>query len=142
MNADEMLRFRLCYIDEQEAWFTTRNPLSEQWGDDWNDAPYEYNAGRPYEWTERDKCPPYELFMVMFRTDLETPAQIAGSNSHYSVEQINAGLTPWLCSTSWSMVKDVQIMAGITLPEFIDAIRQAGGEVFWPMGLQIAPGAE
>jgi len=27
--------------------FTGRN--GEQWGDDWNDAPYEYNAGRAYE---------------------------------------------------------------------------------------------
>jgi hypothetical protein len=37
----------LCYVDGCWAFFTTK-PLSEQWGDDWNDAPYEHNAGRPY----------------------------------------------------------------------------------------------
>jgi hypothetical protein len=41
--------FRLCYIAEPWAYFTTR-PVEEQWGDDWDDAPYEHNAGRPYEW--------------------------------------------------------------------------------------------
>lgn len=37
----------LCYVDRPWAYFTTQS-LSEQWGDDWNDAPYEYNAGPPY----------------------------------------------------------------------------------------------
>lgn len=47
---------RLCYVDGLDtltAFFTTR-PLAEQWGDDWNDAPYEHNAGRPYRWREAD----------------------------------------------------------------------------------------
>lgn len=37
----------LCYVDGNKAWFTTK-PLAEQWGDDWDDAPYEHNAGQPY----------------------------------------------------------------------------------------------
>ena len=37
----------LCYVDSPWAYFTTR-PLEKQWGDDWNDAPYEHNAGTPY----------------------------------------------------------------------------------------------
>jgi hypothetical protein len=37
----------LCYVSENFAWFTTRS-LEEQWGDDWDDAPYEHNAGEPY----------------------------------------------------------------------------------------------
>jgi hypothetical protein len=37
----------LCYVEGFWAFFTTR-PLAEQWGDDWDDAPYEHNAGRPY----------------------------------------------------------------------------------------------
>ena len=36
----------LCYVDAPWAYFTTRR-LSEQWGDDWDDAPYEHNAGTP-----------------------------------------------------------------------------------------------
>jgi hypothetical protein len=39
------------------AYFTTR-PLSEQWGDDWGDVPYEHNASPPnqygYRLTVRD----------------------------------------------------------------------------------------
>jgi hypothetical protein len=38
----------LCYVDGPWAYFTTQ-PLREQWGDDWSDAPYEHNAGPPYE---------------------------------------------------------------------------------------------
>lgn len=38
----------LCYVRSPWAYFTTR-PLFEQWGDDWNDAPYEHNAGEPYD---------------------------------------------------------------------------------------------
>ena len=38
---------RLCYIDNCWAYFTTQ-PLDKQWGDDWDDAPYEHNAGEPY----------------------------------------------------------------------------------------------
>lgn len=37
----------LCYVSGGKAFFTTK-PLSEQWGDDWNDSPYEHNAGEPY----------------------------------------------------------------------------------------------
>lgn len=50
-----MSNFKLCYIESSgsggTAYFTT-NDLDRQWGDDWNDAPYEHNAGSPYEWLE------------------------------------------------------------------------------------------
>lgn len=39
---------KLCYVKGSFAYFTTQE-LSKQWGDDWNDAPYEHNAGEPYE---------------------------------------------------------------------------------------------
>ena len=38
----------LCYVDGCWAYFTTQR-LDHQWGDDWNDAPYEHNAGPPYD---------------------------------------------------------------------------------------------
>lgn len=38
---------RLCYVEGDWAYFTTQ-PLDKQWGDDWDDAPYEHNAGEPY----------------------------------------------------------------------------------------------
>lgn len=39
--------FGLCYVKGCFAYFTSQ-PVEEQWGDDWNDAPYEHNAGEPY----------------------------------------------------------------------------------------------
>jgi hypothetical protein len=41
----------LCYIDGSWAYFTTQN-LKDQWGDDWDDAPFDCNAGEPYRWRE------------------------------------------------------------------------------------------
>lgn len=43
----ERVVMRLCYVSGPFAYFTSKE-LSEQWGDDWNDAPYEHNAGEPY----------------------------------------------------------------------------------------------
>lgn len=37
----------LCFVKGNRAYFT-RKDLDEQWGDDWDDRPYEYNAGEPY----------------------------------------------------------------------------------------------
>ena len=37
----------LCFVDKTWAYFTTK-PIESQWGDDWDDAPYEHNAGEPY----------------------------------------------------------------------------------------------
>jgi hypothetical protein len=39
----------LCYATAGQAWFTT--DLDNQWGDDWNDAPLNCNAGTPYEYS-------------------------------------------------------------------------------------------
>ena len=44
---------KLCYIDGAWAYFTTQ-ALADVIGDDWNDAPYECNAGAPYEWGAYD----------------------------------------------------------------------------------------
>lgn len=41
-------KYKLCHVERNFAYFT-RLPLDEQWGDDWNDAPYEHNAGTPYD---------------------------------------------------------------------------------------------
>lgn len=137
--------FKLCYIDDHRAYFTTQ-PVTEQWGDDWNDAPYEHNAGEPYtptmfykttgvekdprDWNE-DGTPKYEIKCFFFSGDLSAPCEDF-SNSPYSVEQINAGHVPWLRSTEWNTSK-INIMAGTTLPEFVNAIEFAGGDVFIPL---------
>src|SRR5690349_11097121 len=110
----------LCYIDGAFAYFTTK-PLAEQWGDDWNDAPYEHNAGTPYgpyrsykarhpdsgELVEMsdfhdDGTPKWEISQVAWDGPLSTPADLGGANSRWSVDMINAGMTPWLCTDGYN----------------------------------------
>lgn len=131
---DEMLTAVLCYVDDCWAWFTTCT-LSDQWGDDWNDAPYEHNAGDPYAWkpymAERQvPLSDYRLFRLAWDGPYETPAQKANSNSHYSVEDINAGAIAWLSRSWYRDTHVLPIYAGITLHEFIDRMRAASGQVF------------
>jgi len=121
-----MSEFKLCYIDEPWAHFTTQ-ALDKQWGDDWGDAPYECNAGRPYggEW---------ELCKVAFEVDGETPRDAIGR--HISVRDINGKLRPWLRLYWNEPGQDSTTMtcrdlyAGTTLEEFKAAVRAAGGTVF------------
>lgn len=95
--------FKLCYVDDEFAYFTTK-PLTEQWGDDWNDVPYEHNAGTPY------KDEGMEIMKLAYSADMETPRE-GYNNSPFSVEVINSGAIAWLRSSTWSKVK-VEIQAG------------------------------
>jgi len=127
--------FRLCYIRGCWAYFTTQ-ALEKQWGDDWNDAPYEHNAGSPYScWGSEfvDGQPAWLICKVAFESELETPEDAAGCNSEYSVEDINKQAVPWLQHSRFTDVQDrEQIWAGATLAEFTEAIKSLGGEVYTP----------
>lgn len=121
----------LCYVKDNFAYFTTQ-PLSEQWGDDWDDAPYEHNAGEPYDFHEHDReagRKPWEIVKVAFGGPLETPDD-GCVNSRWSVKQINAGCVAWLATPSWSGAPLVAIPAGTTLAQFCYLVEQAGGEVY------------
>ncbi len=110
----------LCFVDGPWAYFTPR-PLSEQGGDDWDDAPYEHNGDPPYE---------DDITVVAYRCDLEEPS-FGHCNSPYSVDSINAGAVAWLRSPSYVKGdKAIVIPAGTTLARFTELIRQAGGDVF------------
>lgn len=118
----------LCYVRGNVATFTNIS-LEYQWGDDWNDAPYEHNAGDPYQWHSHDDLPQYTLLDVMFQVGMETPADIANGNSAYSVEQINKRYTPWL--KPWHAYPTAEpIFAGVTVSEFKRLIWANGGDVF------------
>ena len=139
------MTYKLCYIENNFAYFTTQE-LDKQTGDDWNDAPYEHNAGTPYEprifyyadgrrekdlteWNE-DGTPKFEIYKVAYDyCGAETPAQIAGSNSRYSVDMINAKVVPWL--TDWPNGKRA-LFAGASVEEFITFIEDGGGTVYLP----------
>lgn len=121
----------LCYVKDNWAFFTTQK-LSDQWGDDWNDAPYEHNAGEPYTFSDYDKeqgREPWEIVKVVFDSELDTPASWA-FNSPWSVEQINAGVVAWLVTPTWSSGKTVAIPAGTPLDEFCRLVKESGGDIY------------
>ena len=122
----------LCYVDGAWAWFTTAD-LKDQWGDDWDDAPYQHNAGPPYEWASRREVPEYELSRVAWSGPFGTPGDLTDS---YSVEDINAGKVPWLASGWYSTNETVVIPAGTTYSDFIRFVHAGGGEVYVQMRLE------
>jgi len=122
----------LCYVEEQWAYFTTKK-LSEQWGDDWNDIPYEHNAGEPYTYTDHDRkegCDPWEIVKVAWEGDFETPCAHQ-LNSQWSVERINEGGVAWMQTSSWKSGESVIIRAGTTLSDFCRLVAEGGGKVYF-----------
>jgi len=127
----ELLQAKLCYVDGMWAVFTTQD-ITKQWGDDWNDAPYEHNAGFPYEWNPLREGSPYEIVRVAFDGPLETPCD-NHLNSPYSVQDINRGAVAWLRTDHWvAEEKQAVIPAGTTLADFMECVQKAGGEVYLP----------
>lgn len=128
----------LCFVRGGAAFFTTQ-PLEKQWGDDWNDAPYEHNAGAPYQWrpTKWDRTansvvlneePPWDITEVHWAGPFDTPDE-HHTNSPYSVEDINNGRVAWLQSPSWGS-HGVNIYAGTPLTEFIRLVKSVGGQIW------------
>ena len=132
----------LCYVDGSFAYFTTQS-LSKQWGDDWDDAPYEHNAGEPYTPTvyhysdergdvksERDwnadGTPKWEIVKVAFDGDFSAPRD-GVQNSRWSVRDINKKCVPWLVRMYG---KKVMIWAGTKLSDFKRLVKSCGGSVY------------
>ena len=118
----------LCYVKRGWAWFTTA-PLKDQWGDDWNDAPYEHNAGEPYDWAPHQDMPEYALVRVAFDGEFDEPCD-PNRNSSWSVQAINNGAISWLRPPDYSSAHKVCIHAGTPLSQFRELVWQAGGEVY------------
>lgn len=148
--AQESEMFKLCYVKDQWAYFTTQE-LDKQWGDDWNDAPYEHNAGTPYKpvWHREAKhvkdgklcmcescladwdgiVPRWEIKCVAFEGPFTQPYE-GHFNSPWTVEQINRGAVAWLRSDNYTQHTKVNVMAGCTYDEFIKAVKLGGGKVY------------
>lgn len=116
---------KLCYIKDNTAYFTSIDDIKKQWGDDWNDAPYEHNAGTPYS----DSDDNIIITKIMFTDANFTYPHSGGINSPYSVEQINHGATPWL--STWD--KKDNIYAGASEEAFIEFVQRNEGEIFLPL---------
>lgn len=133
-----MTEHRLCYVapsmdGDRELWFTSQ-PVVEQWGDDWNDAPYEHNAGRPYDdlreglapaegggWKKVGGTGRWTLRRFRWWGNFDEPCDV-GMNAWFCVQEINAGRIAWL----WK--KGVTpIFAGMTVEEVRAALEEGGG---------------
>jgi len=121
---EESKNEKLCYIEVNFAYFTTQD-LKDQLGDDWNDAPYEHNAGAPYEWNpkrDKDKTA-WTITKVAFDGYFNTP-ETGRINSQYSVQDINRRVVPWLFNNA------VVIHAGVSIEEFKSLVLLGGGSVY------------
>ena len=125
LNIDELADytakgFALCYVERCERLDTkdedgytenmgvrlmfTNIDLKRQWGDDWNDAPYDCNAGWPYDDTHEGKFPNsvrHEHEILVLNTSYEgkncpTLPEEYGYNSPFCVESINQGACAWM----------------------------------------------
>lgn len=126
----------LCYVRGTFLYFTTQ-ALFDQWGDDWNDAPYEHNAGSPYPYDEHDARrgkAPWSILCVAWSGPFETPAD-GHLNSPWSVERINRGEVPWLRSDGFGAAPQgsVQIWAGMPYTQAVAGILEGGGMVYAPV---------
>lgn len=119
--------YKLCYLKDGVAHFT-RKELHEQWGDDWDDVPYEHNAGEPY-YDDKD-----DILRVYFEAWEYKEPQEDFYNSPYSVMAINNKEVPWLRARFFES-KLEPIYAGCSIEKFIKLIEKAKGEVFVPLKL-------
>ena len=132
-------RFKLCYVGGSFAYFTTQD-LKNQWGDDWDDAPYDCNAGGPYEPSEADLdqygSPKWRILKFAFDGNFSAPANSACSSHyrelgrHLSVQDVNIEkAAPWLEGHNKKGDK-IEIHAGASIEEFREAIKAGGGVVY------------
>lgn len=125
-----MSNYKLCYISGQWAWFTTAE-LKDQWGDDWNDYPYEHNAGSPYEWREGRDIPEYSLLEIAWKGPFDPPCDWC----EVCVQDINQGDVAWLRTSPYYSGTHVAIHAGESILGFIEKVCLGGGQIFLPFFL-------
>jgi hypothetical protein len=110
-----------------KAYFTPL-PLDQQWGDDWNDAPLECNAGIPYddvidEVKDVDglkivsKKHDIEILTVIFDADCRFPWSYE-YNSPFCVEDVNKQAVAWMYDGKNT------ILAGVNPKEFIKKLEK------------------
>ncbi len=128
MNND----YILCYVKDGKAFFTTK-PLAgkeRQWGDDWNDEPYEHNAEEPYKW-HGQAGEGWGVEFCYFVGAYEEPQDF--NAGVISVERINKGAVPWIIVERWANKSFPGVFAGTNFPEFVQFIHKTGGNVFTRM---------
>jgi len=86
----------------------------KQWGDDWDDVPYEHNAGRVYEEFIKGSCD----IVVVFDYDIEEPADMF-RNSPYNKKDMVERKT-YAFAIVKEYVTKAQIYFGDTLESILE----------------------
>jgi len=132
-------QFKLCFIRGNFAYFTPK-PLhgeNRQWGDDWDDAPFQHNAGLPYDMGKIVKIAfdfpnlseGYDYFLPHHYprkiNNVEMPGKLC-------VEDINERkVCPWIDFYDGEVLDlPNAIWAGDSINEFIEKIHNNGGEIY------------
>ena len=104
-------------------------------GDDWDDRPYECNAGYPYNswseliednediWKRKWKGHPIKHKTLYFDIDDWSEKKPCDMGS-FSVEDINKQAIAWIHTDNFN------IFAGTTYENFIDIIEHNGGKIY------------
>jgi hypothetical protein len=108
---EQVMDWRLCYADNPFLYFVSPEDYDTVTGDDWNDAPYQYNAG-----------PPNKPCFVIAVQCMYEPAK------YFSVNDILAG-RGWFLEYGMGS----KLLAGITLANFLDLAEQNGLLVYVPL---------
>ena len=130
------------YISGEHEYYAYFTPLDldEQWGDDWDDYPYECNAEIPYDskYEEKDEngnWKEYEIIKVPFYVDswkVYFPSEWGhDGNSPFCVRDINAGAVAWIYYAGQdgkSGKGSVAIHAGVNPFEFIEKIEKINND--------------
>lgn len=123
-------KYKLCYLQGREVFFTTQD-ITKQWGDDWDDVPYEHNAGFPYSPTiyyyadgrkekserdfNKDGSPKWELIRLNIDNKIFDEPCDTFANSPYSVKDINEGKVPWLSNDNMSIYANISLENFLTI---------------------------
>jgi hypothetical protein len=108
---EQVLHWKLTYARNPFLYFCHPEDYDTVTGDDWNDAPYQYNAG-----------PPNKPCYVIAVRGLYEPAM------YFSVDGIRAG-HGWFLEYGYGD----RIPAGITLAEFLELAKQNDLCVYVPL---------
>ena len=123
------LNWQLCLVKGNCAYFSKDKP-SDVYGDDWNDAPYEHNAGEPYGFK-------FPYFKVYFSAGLIDQTYMQ-TNSRYSVNDLNDRDCKhyWLRTDPCNVYINrfsIEIYTGILFSAFVRLVELVGGEIMLPV---------
>ena len=113
--------YKLCYVDDGVMYFTDN--FEQIVGDDWDDKPYEHNAGEPYELSKDEPLRDGygHIRYLAFKKEWGIKEPCGGFlNSPYSVNDINNGAVAWLFTREAG-----GLMAGATIEEAIEWCKKA-----------------